>query len=247
MKKIIISSGIIAVVAISAIGGTVAYFGDVEKSTGNAFGAGTLDLKIDYQCDKGVGCGFPMRDLDGDSFFTPCDIKPGDSGEITLSFHVTNSAWGKIKLDRFHDYEYGCTSSEAKVDSSCENPGDGQGELSSNVHFTIWMDEGAIQGWQCPENQPKCSVDPTEGDNILNGPIEKPIPSAEDITAKQIIDSGGFVFPNVFNPLNSGAYYIGVKWSVPSGVGNIIQTDSFASWIILQAVQSRNNPWPPVF
>ena len=47
-KKLIISLSIIGVVAAVAIGGTIAYFNDVETSTGNVFTAGTLDLKVDH-------------------------------------------------------------------------------------------------------------------------------------------------------------------------------------------------------
>jgi predicted ribosomally synthesized peptide with SipW-like signal peptide len=48
MKRILISLGIIGVVAAVGIGATVAYFNDVETSTGNVFTAGTLDLKVDH-------------------------------------------------------------------------------------------------------------------------------------------------------------------------------------------------------
>lgn len=48
MKRIIISLSIIGVVAAIGIGATIAYFNDVETSTGNIFTAGTLDLKVDH-------------------------------------------------------------------------------------------------------------------------------------------------------------------------------------------------------
>ena len=48
MKRILISLSIIGVVAAIGIGATIAYFNDVETSTGNIFTAGTLDLKVDH-------------------------------------------------------------------------------------------------------------------------------------------------------------------------------------------------------
>jgi len=48
MQRILVSLSIIGVVAAIAIGATVAYFNDVETSTGNVFTAGTLDLKVDH-------------------------------------------------------------------------------------------------------------------------------------------------------------------------------------------------------
>jgi predicted ribosomally synthesized peptide with SipW-like signal peptide len=46
MKRILVSLSIIGVVAAIAIGSTIAYFSDVETSTGNTFTAGTMDLKV---------------------------------------------------------------------------------------------------------------------------------------------------------------------------------------------------------
>ena len=48
MKRILISLSIIGVVAAIGIGATIAYFNDVETSTGNIFTAGTMDLKVDH-------------------------------------------------------------------------------------------------------------------------------------------------------------------------------------------------------
>ena len=48
MKKILISLSIIGVVAVIAIGATIAYFNDTETSTGNILVAGTMDLKVDH-------------------------------------------------------------------------------------------------------------------------------------------------------------------------------------------------------
>lgn len=46
MKKILLSVGIIAIVAVGAIGATRAYFSDTQKSVGNTFSAGTLTLNL---------------------------------------------------------------------------------------------------------------------------------------------------------------------------------------------------------
>lgn len=48
MKRIILSSFIIVAVAAVVVGGTWAYYNDVETSTGNRFVAGSLDLKVDH-------------------------------------------------------------------------------------------------------------------------------------------------------------------------------------------------------
>ncbi len=57
-KKLIISLGLIGVVAAIAIGGTIAYFNDTETSSNNIFVAGDLDLKVDHllQTYNGADC-----------------------------------------------------------------------------------------------------------------------------------------------------------------------------------------------
>jgi predicted ribosomally synthesized peptide with SipW-like signal peptide len=239
-KKLIISLSIIGVVAAVAIGGTVAYFSDVETSTGNTLSAGTLDLQIDFQC-PGTGCDWSLRDLTVHPFFNECDVKPGDSGEATISWHVyNNNAWGRIKLADVYEYENGCSDEEGKTDTSCGEVGLGEGELDDNLKFTFWMDEGTYQGWQCPDgNNGPCPADPQEGDNILNG-IETVLAVK---TANELLQ--GVNLP--YELEGSTTYYLGMKWEVPGATGDIIQGDSLMGKIIMEIVQSRNNPnpWTP--
>jgi predicted ribosomally synthesized peptide with SipW-like signal peptide len=57
MKKIIFSLTAIVVSASMAIGGTFAFFSDMEKSSGNTFTAGEIDLKIDSESHySGLDC-----------------------------------------------------------------------------------------------------------------------------------------------------------------------------------------------
>jgi hypothetical protein len=126
------------------------------------------------------------------------------------------------------------------VDSACGNPGLGQGELDDYLTFTAWMDQGQNPGWQCPpDNNGPCTDDPMEGDNILNG-VETPI--IKDISVNQIMAQGGIPLPEELQP--STTYYLGLQWNILPSVGNIIQTDSLTGKIIMEVVQSRNNPRP---
>jgi predicted ribosomally synthesized peptide with SipW-like signal peptide len=111
MKKNIFSLMIIAAAAAVIIGGTTAYFSDTEKSEGNTFTAGSIDLKIASDCTyNGVSsdeCGdWDLKDLAGgpavagDRFFNFKDVKPGDYGDNLISFEVqTNEAWMCLDLD----------------------------------------------------------------------------------------------------------------------------------------------------
>lgn len=55
-KRILISLSVIGAVAALAVGGTIAYFSDVETSTGNTFTAGILDLEL-TDSDEPFGAG----------------------------------------------------------------------------------------------------------------------------------------------------------------------------------------------
>lgn len=85
MKKILISVGIIGVVAAAIIGGTVAYFSDTETSTGNTFTAGSIDLKIDSEShfnnmvctgNPGVWQAGPGEPFNGDNDRVPSSHYP---------------------------------------------------------------------------------------------------------------------------------------------------------------------------
>ncbi len=47
MKKILLSVGTLAVVGAIVVGATGSFYGDTEKSTGNTFTAGSIELKVD--------------------------------------------------------------------------------------------------------------------------------------------------------------------------------------------------------
>ena len=136
MKKILISVSVIAAAAAVVIGATTAYFSDTETSTGNTFTAGSIDLKVDSEChfngmqctggtwgdtDKACACTWPEKDLVGEKFFDFADLKPGDSGEVTLSMLVhDNDAWGKLVIDGIVDIDNTCVEPELNsVDSDC--------------------------------------------------------------------------------------------------------------------------------
>jgi len=92
-KKLLISLSIIGIVAAIAIGGTIAYFSDVETSTGNTLTAGTLDL----------------RDLDYVTWeFDFEDMKPGDTTgvqTIDLEMEEGSNASNHVEIDiDTHDF-----------------------------------------------------------------------------------------------------------------------------------------------
>lgn len=212
-KRIILSLSIIVAVAAVVVGATAAYFGDTETSTGNTFTAGSIDLKIDSQshyaglvCDGAVWvddpnnstpttrpdlvngvCGgtWAEADLGGHVFYSFADLKPGDQGENTISIHVyDNDAWLQYRSDNAKDFENECNEAEAESgDTSC---GAEEGELSGNLDWHVWLDQGEIPGFQNIgadgkpiESNP--NYDETEGDNIQNGLLEFTVLGGDEI------------------------------------------------------------------
>ncbi len=174
-------------VAAIVVGGTYAYFSDTETSTGNTFTAGSIDLRVASQChyfqDNGagysdIGCGagagfgnWALTDLGAgvNQFFTFADVKPGDYGEDTVKIQVDNNdAWGQMTLAVTSDVDNTCTEPELVDEIACGT--DGTGELREATLFSLWLDQGAIAGFQ--NTSLSSAADPTEGDNIMQTATE---------------------------------------------------------------------------
>lgn len=258
---------------------TGAFFSDTETSTGNTFAAGAIDLTVDSQahyagleCVGGVWVDDPdvvaettRPDLLGDpcegtwtatdlgasnTFFDLGDLKPGDEGENTISLHVANNdAYVCAIIDNLVDNDNTQTEPEAAVDTN----GLTTGELSSEINFFAWEDNGGVAGTSSPQ----------AGNNIWdNG--ELPLFAnpyfgpASDVLGGQVYSlftptSGGGV-----GPLMGGATtYVGLSWCYGDmtvdtdnevltcnggPVTNISQTDSMTADITFYVEQARNNP-----
>lgn len=250
------SMSLVASVALIT-GATFAFFSDEETSTGNVFAAGEIDLEIDNTSYlNGVhneATSWGLKDLESELFFNFLDMKPGDEGEDTVSFHINdNDAWLCVDIDITENDDNGLTDPEETDGDNSGGPG--QGELASALEFVFWDDDG---------------------DNVLE--------DDETVITQGTADAvlGGVTWPladsngSVFDPSslsNGGAligeqtYFIGKAWcfgdltlnkvaagegvnpTVASGVScdgsnvdNTTQTDSLSGDITFRAVQWRNN------
>ncbi|QKY18070.1 vWA domain-containing protein [Halorubrum sp. CBA1229] len=82
--------------------------------------------------------------INGDEIpvFALDDVKPGDSGEVTVSLHVCdNPAWMYMNGALTANDENGQSEPEADVDETGGDPGEGAGELADNIQTTLWYDE----------------------------------------------------------------------------------------------------------
>jgi predicted ribosomally synthesized peptide with SipW-like signal peptide len=117
MKKVIIGLLMICVVAGLVTVGTWAAFRDVETSTDNIFVAGSMDLKVDGEDDPIIAY-----------FDTEDCVKPGDSGEVTITLSNVGCVDGLL------DLHITITESDENIAVEPElNAGDVEDDLGNNM------------------------------------------------------------------------------------------------------------------
>jgi predicted ribosomally synthesized peptide with SipW-like signal peptide len=122
MKKILLSLGVIAIVAVGAIGATRAYFSDTATVSGSTITAGTLDLKVDSNLSGGT-----QEWSDGfSSPVTFANLAPGFSQSQTVDIQKQGSVDGQASI-RFH-----LTANKDKTVS-----GDWSGSLAQNMRVKV--------------------------------------------------------------------------------------------------------------
>jgi predicted ribosomally synthesized peptide with SipW-like signal peptide len=251
----------------SYVGFSRAFFSDTETSTGNTITAGKLDLKIDSEAhyldmvcaatDNGdyfwklvgeepgirpelvnqpcVGS-WELKDLQqGDTFFGLTDVKPGDKGENTISLHVEdNDAWACATVRPTVNDDVSSTEPELESGDVADTDSIFDGELAQNMEFMIWADT--------------CNENGEPGDNVYTDGCDKPLMKGTGGPLTPITwalaDKNSNIFTGVAGEPLKGAndYYIGVAWSLPGTVGNIVQSDKYMADISFYVEQSRNNP-----
>ena len=197
-KKILASMLIIAAASMLIGAGTVAYFSDTETSSGNTFQAGTgPDLELS-------ACGSqPYLP------FNVFDIKPGDSGVADVNVHNSGTVAGWLSMKLIN-----CVNDENELLEPETEAGDttaDEGELDQFLYLVIWFDDN-----NDGVKQPGWRVLPGGEQPIIEGYFDGlcgiKIPIDGDPT---------------YDKLEPGmTWTIGIKWSLASEVGNIIQSDS---------------------
>lgn len=224
-KSILVSLLMIGIVAIAAGAGTIAYFFDIEQSTGNTFTAGTLNLK--YQLDPGTGNYGNWQDGSQDTF-TLSDLKPGDSGYVRYKLQNTGTLAGYVEVSGLS-----ATHSENVNPESEPTSDPDTGELST-------MDEELfILMWFDADNEGDVDVGEklvwAAGDTNNNGVADQ----YETITAKAIGTFSGFNSDsNVALSGNGDITYLRINWNIPSTVENDIQGDRVTVGITFELAQT---------
>ncbi len=168
-----------------------------------------------------------------DKFFNFTDVKPGDSGENTISLHVdNNAAYACADLSNIKNDDNTHLVPETLAGDTTPGP-TGQGELGQGLDFLIWNDTNGNNVWDANE----------VGQNTTGG---APLTNQTYTLA----DGSGPAIPA------TGTSYLGLAWCAGtftaggpgtppvcdgSTMGNEAQTDSYAADIGIRVVQARNN------
>jgi len=133
-KKIV--RNLVIIIGVAAIGltSTQALFRDVEQSQQGKFVVGTLDMTV-----EGSG-GQAAESIIVENIGENSTVNGGK----TWTIHNVGSLPGKLifKLENIRNFENGCNEPEALVDASCDNPGEGEGELGASISTVVSLDRG---------------------------------------------------------------------------------------------------------
>jgi len=176
-----------------------------------------------------------------DRFFNLDDVKPGDTGEATISLHVNKDAWICLDFERLKEQENGRNEPEMQEDNS---GGATQGELADGTEFFAWYDDSA----------------PHPGDNIFQVG-ETPIfgTTTGKQAATKVFDNKTYALADSIAGapfVASTTRYIAITWCAGNltvnlataqidcdgaAMGNEAQTDSFSVDISFRAVPTKDN------
>lgn len=201
-KRVAVSFLAILAVSMATFAVTSAYFSSRAITSGSKFTVGTLDLEV-----GGVG-GSNVEPFVIDNI--------GDNGVSSGSKTWTVSNKGTLtgrlffKLANVKNFENGCNTPEFEVDSTCNNPGEAQGELGNLITVKVYLNDVMV------------------AESKLNELSKDAIASAWNNMQPVIIQSGKNVSVKLEWTLS------------PDNYGNEIQSDSLAFDVNFDLTQATN-------
>ncbi len=236
-RSLIRRSAIILVVFTMAL----AAYGLSGRPGGTTFASGSFNLKIDsfaiYNGAVVPSATWGLRNLipGSDKFFDIADVKPGDSGENTISLHVNEDAWMCLAFSNLTNKENGQNEPEALVDPT---PHSNSGELTAGMEFFAWHDDG--------DNAFEVGEAPIFGTSTQSAAV------LLNETTYVLADSSGGTPSSA-----SSTKHIGITWCAGdltvnlataaiacdgAALGNAAQTDSMSVDVSLRAVPVSEQP-----
>jgi len=166
-------------------------------------------------------------------------VKPGDFGEVTLSYHLFgNPGFASVCAEELADDDNGILESEDKVNGHTLDESDGTegGDLGEHVQAQLWYDPNCDNRFAGDEQL------------IAQGTLNEVIGAVEDCLLLDPRASGGAVASDFEGtlchaPSNTGC--LALAWWLPRDIpgvnDNIIQTDRYEFTVSFNAVQCRHN------
>lgn len=182
-KKILISSFIIAAVSAGGYFGSQALFTDTETSTTAQFTVGTLDLDVDNNNGQAFD-NFEVSNIGVDETL---------EGGRTWTINNTGSLPGRLTfaLDNLVNYENGCNEPEALVDTTCSDPGPGEGDMGPVVDVTVlFNDQLVVTSDYAEASQP--SYEAQWLSNLSNGDRIIPPGGSVTVTMNWVVDHDSY-------------------------------------------------------
>jgi predicted ribosomally synthesized peptide with SipW-like signal peptide len=165
MKKytLFASMAIIIVASIFVGAGTMAYFSDLETSTGNVFTAGTIDISIDPSGGQDVAT------MSGD-----LDLKPSQTGWTTTL--ITNDGTNPVEIwkhiTNVVNVEHG--TNDAELDFYADHPGSDNWLISDWIHYDMNVIKEIGFSWSGTTGEQTVNIDVEDGDGQVTWTIDFP-------------------------------------------------------------------------
>jgi predicted ribosomally synthesized peptide with SipW-like signal peptide len=179
--------------------------------------------------DQTCNCTWNVEEWeDGRPLFKLDDLKPGDWGEYTVSFHIdSNPAWACLTIDSVVDDDNTCTEPEQKAENY-ECASGSNGELDDYLYLTLWYDE------DCDN-----ILDDGEDVVVYDEPLSDYYPQDQNSIVVPIADTSNESLVN--GPIEPGVECVGIGWRFDKDAGNDAQTDKLGAALSFHIEQARHN------
>lgn len=207
--KTILALTVAALLVIGLVSGvTWSLFSDTETAASNQFTAGVIDLQVDCAGDTVFAAtDDPLPVIF--NYLPANDIKPGDSGVVTLSLDLTaDSSNADLWILVNNLNEFGGLNPEPEQEAEGGVPVD---DIASRIDVSLWLDADNDQ------------VEDGGETNLFTG------------TLAGLVASGQLTVQ--LNAATGTTYYVGWSWVFDSSAGNEYQGDYCTFDVVLGADQ----------
>ncbi|PIY80492.1 MAG: hypothetical protein COY80_02635 [Candidatus Pacebacteria bacterium CG_4_10_14_0_8_um_filter_42_14] len=184
-KKVLMGLGAVVVLGAGVTAASFALFSDVETSGSNTFTAGTLDMSV------GAANGTAFESFTIANIGANGVVSGGKTWTITNSGSVPGNL--TFQMNDLVNNDNGCNEPEAIVDTTCANPGPGEGELGAAITTTVLLNKGAGNATVVSSNLATANQGAYATQWVANaGTVTIPAGGTVDVTLNWSTDSASY-------------------------------------------------------